>query len=49
MAEMRHGTWWELQKCRTPEQIMESRFTRLFGDLQAAQFDEDDLTELATV
>jgi len=28
---------------------MEGRFTRLFGDLQAVQFDEDDLTELATV
>jgi hypothetical protein len=46
MADMSHGAWWN--RLHGPvAQIMEGRFTRLFGDLPAAKFSEADLEKLA--
>ena len=47
MAGLRHGTWWDKQRGVPIDKIMEGRFTRLFPDIEGAQFPDDDLHKLA--
>ncbi|MFZ0119135.1 MAG: heme peroxidase family protein [Pseudonocardiaceae bacterium] len=47
MAGLRHGTWWDKQRGVPLDKIMEGRFTRLFPDIDGAQFPDDDLRMLA--
>lgn len=46
MTELFHGTWWDLQKKKPPDEVIKGRFTRLLH-LDAAHFDEADLRQLA--
>jgi hypothetical protein len=45
--ELKHGTWWDLKKKVPAGDLMEGRFTKLFGHLHPAEFTDDALSALA--
>jgi Animal haem peroxidase len=47
MTELFHGTWWDLHKNQSLEEVTNGRFTKLLPGLDPAAFDPDDLRRLA--
>jgi Animal haem peroxidase len=47
MTELFHGTWWDLHKNESLDEVMNGRFTKLLPNLKPAQFDQNDLRRLA--
>jgi hypothetical protein len=47
MTELFHGTWWDQNSKKQPEELIPGRFTRLLQGLEPAKFDPADLKRLA--